>query len=230
METLGPGKPPRAACRPASRQRKRLQSCSDTESCAPAKPAACKVGARLALACPSCQLAGQGQGCCSAGRLQFCCSKARQRGFASFLQKLSACVGAPRLHVLTAPCLLVPDTAVLRLPVMLTLLPALPLQRTRRGSDAAVQAEFEVASDSPFASAPGSPLAAGTLPCAAPLCPYDLSLFVRWHGTCGRVRINRLRLDPFSHIGQLRGLSRRLVKGAFADAGALPDYLTCEEW
>ncbi len=134
------------------------------------------------------------------------------------------------MHVLTAPCLLVPDTAVLRLPVMLTLLPALPLQRTRRGSDAAVQAEFEVASDSPFASAPGSPLAAGTLPSAAPLCPYDLSLFVRWHGTCGRVRINRLRLDPFSHIGQLRGLSRRLVKGAFADAGALPDYLTCEEW
>lgn len=95
---------------------------------------------------------------------------------------------------------------------------------------AANHTESEAALDSPYAAAPGTPPAAGTLPAAASLCPHDLSLFVRWHGTCGRVRVNRLRLDPFSHVGQLRGLSRRLVKGAFADAGALPDYLTCEEW
>ncbi|KAL4458373.1 hypothetical protein ABPG75_013238 [Micractinium tetrahymenae] len=144
MEPLGTSKPLRAACRPATRQRKRLQSCSDTESCASARPA--------------------------------------------------------------------------------------PRKRTRRGPAAATPAEARTTPGSPLAAAPGTPAAAGLPSGASALCPYDLSLFVRWHGTCGRVRVNRLRLDPFSHIGELRGLSRRLVKGAFADAGALPDYLTCEEW
>ena len=39
MEPLGGAKPHRASCRPSARQRKRrLQSCSDTESCASAGP------------------------------------------------------------------------------------------------------------------------------------------------------------------------------------------------
>lgn len=57
-----------------------------------------------------------------------------------------------------------------------------------------------------------------------PLCAHALSLYVRWHSASGAVRINRLPLDPIGGVEELRGLSRRLIRGAFPPGG-LPDYL-----
>lgn len=148
MEPLGGSKPLRAACRPATRQRKRLHSCSDTESCCPADP-------------------------------------------------------VPPL-----------------------------LKRTRRrapgGSTVGGEPSGTDVAATAAAVAPDTPTAAD---CPAEgLCPYELSLFVRWHAEGGGVRVNRLRLNPFSSINELRGLSRRLVKSAFSEAASLPDYLVCPEW
>lgn len=58
-----------------------------------------------------------------------------------------------------------------------------------------------------------------------PACDYELSLFVRWCNIDGRARVSRLPLTPIGGVEGLRGLFRRLIKGAFPPH-ELPDYLT----
>ncbi|KAL4854955.1 hypothetical protein ACK3TF_004423 [Chlorella vulgaris] len=67
-------------------------------------------------------------------------------------------------------------------------------------------------------------------PPSAGLCAHDLCLYVRWHSAGGGVRVNRLPLEPISGVHELRGLFRRLIRGAFASPASLPDYLTSEEY
>lgn len=67
----------------------------------------------------------------------------------------------------------------------------------------------------------------GVLPHAA----YDLSLYVRWHSACGRSRVSRLPLQAIGSVDDLRGLFRRLIRGAFPrSAGGPPEYLTSERY
>lgn len=67
---------------------------------------------------------------------------------------------------------------------------------------------------------------------ASHLCSYDLCLYVRWHSAAGGVKVNRLPLDPIAGVDDLRGLFRRLIRGAFVGPGgsALPDYLTAADF
>ena len=50
---------------------------------------------------------------------------------------------------------------------------------------------------------------------------------MRWISGDGRTKVNRLPLEAVASVGDLRGLFRGLVTGAFGSSGeGLPDYLT----
>eukprot|EP00887_Chlorella_sp_A99_P006265 scaffold3.g6265.t1 len=62
-----------------------------------------------------------------------------------------------------------------------------------------------------------------------PPCDYAAALYVRWVAIDGRPRVSRLPLAAIAGVGALRGVFRRLIRGAFPPS-ELPDYLVSPEY